>query len=90
MLIGISKEDKIMSKRPNFKVGDKVTWRECDGTWMKSLRERHGDGPFIVYDATWKQYGTPHVKVMTEEHHPILMADNDPWLNSSCFKLLQD
>ncbi len=84
------KEDKIMSKRPNFKIGDKVTWRESDGSWMKSLREKHGDGPFTVYDASWQAYGTPNVKIMTEENRPILVHGDNPWINSACFQLLQD
>lgn len=76
-----------MSKRPNFEIGDIVTWRECDGSWMKSLRDRHGNGPFIVYDRSWKQYGTPHVKIITKDDEPILINGNDPWLNSACFRL---
>lgn len=76
-----------MSKRPNFEVGDLVTWRECNGSWVTALNERHGDGPFQVYDVTWKQYGTPHVKIMTRENEPVLVDGKDSWLNSACFKL---
>ena len=43
-----------------LKVGSRVVWRslvrECDERFMKGLRERHGDGPFVVEKIEAKKF----------------------------------
>ena len=77
-----------MKKRNNFPINTKVTWKGTDGSWLKSLQQKHGDGPFKVYDTTFMTYGTPHVKIMTDDDQVILGPSNG-WFNSSCFSQVQ-
>ncbi len=75
-----------MAKRANYNIGEKLVWRDDGGTWIESLQDRHGNGPFLVYNADWAKYGTPQVKIQLEDGTTILNhADDEGWFGSACF-----
>jgi hypothetical protein len=65
--------------RPNFPQGTIVTWSTDENSWVKSLEQKFGKGPFIVAQTRHATYGTPQVRLSTENGCELVYSDGQVW-----------
>ncbi len=73
----------LTAKKPNLQEGAIVTWVTDESSWIESLKQKLGEGPFTVTQTRRATYGTPLVRLKTPEGSELVYSDDQTWFYRS-------